>query len=168
MHTLRVILAGTGIISALLLLPAIVLFATAAYPPVRTRSACRPAGALATRSVLGVTRPSSAGQSTSAGPSTDTASVAQMVRSSARTQLRLLKMVELGLCAAHVTTRARAGQPAQAGRPTDRLDAGELDGWRSVRPRGQPDPGADARPAGHGGRTVGQAFKGITRGPMSS
>jgi hypothetical protein len=101
MHTLRVILAGTGIISALLLLPAIVLFATAAYPPVRTRSACRPAGALATRSVLGVTRPSSAGQSTSAGPSTDTASVAQMVRSSARTQLRLLKMVELGLCAAH-------------------------------------------------------------------
>lgn len=100
MHVLRMIVAGAGIASALLFLPALVLFATTPYPPVRTRS-CRLASASATRSVLGMPRPSTAGQAAGPYPSGDAASVAQIVRSSAKTQLRLLKVVELGLRAAH-------------------------------------------------------------------
>jgi hypothetical protein len=101
MHILRVIIAGAAIISALLFLPALVVFATTPSPPVRTRSACRLAGALATRSILGMARPSTAGQAPRADTSRDAASVAQFVKSSAKAQLRLLKLVELGLCAAH-------------------------------------------------------------------
>jgi len=100
MHILRVIVAGAGIVSALLFLPALVLFATTPYPPMRTRS-CRLASALATRSVLGTPRPGTAGHAASPYHSGEAASVAKFVRSSAKTQLRLLKMVELGLRAAH-------------------------------------------------------------------
>lgn len=101
MRTFRRIVAGTAVITALLFLPALVEFATAAHPPVPTRTACRLASPLATHTVLGVEHPSTAGQGTSADTSSDAASVGQIVRSSAKTQLTLLKMVELGLCAAH-------------------------------------------------------------------
>jgi hypothetical protein len=97
MHILRLIVAGAGIVSALVFLPALVLFATSAYPPVRTRSACRLAGAMAPRSILVGVRPSPAVHATSPDPSRDAASVAQFVRSSVKAQLRLLKLVELGL-----------------------------------------------------------------------
>lgn len=102
MHTLRLIVAGAGIISALLFLPTLVLFATTANPSVRTRSACRLASVLATRSALGLARVSPAAQAPSPDPSGDAASVAQVVRSSAKAQLRLLKLVELGLRAPRI------------------------------------------------------------------
>ena len=102
MHILRLIVAGAGIISALLFLPTLVLFATTSNPPVRTRSACRLASVLATRSAPGLARLSPAVQAASPDPSGDAASVAQAVRSSAKAQLRLLKLVELGLRAPRV------------------------------------------------------------------
>ena len=102
MHILRLIVAGAGIISALLFLPTLVLFVTTAYPPVRTRSACRLASVLATRSTVGLASLSPAGQAAGPDPSGDAANVAQVVRSSAKAQLRLLKLVELGLRAPRV------------------------------------------------------------------
>jgi hypothetical protein len=93
--------AGVGIISAVLLLPAIVLVATTAQPPLRTRSACRLANTPASRPVLAAAGPNPSGQATTAGTALNVESVAQIVRSSAKAQLRLLKLVELGLRAAH-------------------------------------------------------------------
>jgi hypothetical protein len=100
MHTLASFAAGIGVIFALMFLPAVVRFTAAAQPRRQTYSACWPAPGSGTRIAYGVVPSGAAHDGLTMGTVDNGTGMARLVKSSARTQRTLLKMVELGLYAA--------------------------------------------------------------------